>query len=707
MNAAQARQGVASINWNSVSKSIKSSIGAPIIVVSIMAMMVMPLPPLMLDLFFTFNIAFSLIIMMVVIYIMRPLEFGSFPSILLIATLMRLALNIASTRLVLLEGHTGGASAGKVIESFGEFVIGGNYAVGLVVFSILIIINFVVVTKGAGRISEVSARFTLDALPGKQMAIDADLNAGLIQQDEARRRRADVASEAEFYGSMDGSSKFVRGDAIAGLIILFINIIGGLFIGILQHDLEFSQAVEIYVLLTIGDGLVAQIPSLVLSSASAVIITRVSKSENMGEQVISQLFSDPRPLVVTAVVIGAVGLVPGMPNFAFLSMALIAGGAAAWMWYRDNHAPKTEEANSDNKEAGDGSGKPAEQPDLSWDDVKSVDVISVEVGYGLIPLVDVAQGGQLMNRIKGVRKKLSQELGFLVQPVHIADNLSLAPMGYRISICGVSVGSAEIHPNKHLAINPGTVYGELDGVPGEDPAFGLEAVWIDDDQRERAQLLGYTVVDSSTVVATHLSKVLKENSYQLLGHDEVQRLLDKLGENAPRLVEGLVPDTIPLSALVKVLQSLLIEDIPVRDMRTIAETVAEHASVSKDPANLLARVREALGRLIVQRIGGSLPELPIATLAPALEQMLLKVNGADGTPGIGLEPGLADELYKQVRAVSEQQEASGEPCVLVVNPQLRPLMQRLLRSAVKGVKILSFNEIPDDWDIKIVAAVGG
>ena len=707
MNAAQARQGVASINWKSVSKSIRSSIGAPIIVVSIMAMMVMPLPPLMLDLFFTFNIAFSLIIMMVVIYIMRPLEFGSFPSILLIATLMRLALNIASTRLVLLEGHTGGAAAGKVIESFGEFVIGGNYAVGLVVFSILIIINFVVVTKGAGRISEVSARFTLDALPGKQMAIDADLNAGLIQQDEARRRRADVASEAEFYGSMDGSSKFVRGDAIAGLIILFINIIGGLFIGILQHGLDFGQAVEIYVLLTIGDGLVAQIPSLVLSSASAVIITRVSKSENMGEQVISQLFSDPRPLVVTAVVIGAVGLVPGMPNFAFLSMSLIAGGAAAWMWYRDNHGEQKDEAGADQAEASDGSGKPAEQPDLSWDDVKSVDVISVEVGYGLIPLVDVAQGGQLMNRIKGVRKKLSQELGFLVQPVHIADNLSLAPMGYRISICGVTVGDAEIHPNKHLAINPGTVYGELDGVPGEDPAFGLEAVWIEDDQRERAQLLGYTVVDASTVVATHLSKVLKENSYQLLGHDEVQRLLDKLGENAPRLVEGLVPDTIPLSALVKVLQSLLIEDIPVRDMRTIAETVAEHATVSKDPASLLARVREALGRLIVQRIGGNLPELPIATLAPALEQMLLKVNGADGTPGIGLEPGLADELYKQVRAVSEQQEASGEPCVLVVNPQLRPLMQRLLRSAVKGVKILSFNEIPDDWDIKIVAAVGG
>lgn len=703
MNTAQIRQGAASINWNAVLKNIRSGLGAPAIVIAILAMMVMPLPPIALDLFFTFNIAFSLIIMLVVIYVMRPLEFGSFPTILLVATLMRLALNIASTRLVLLEGHTGGASAGKVIESFGNFVIGGNYAVGLVVFAILVIINFVVVTKGAGRISEVSARFTLDALPGKQMAIDADLNAGLIQQDEARQRRADVASEAEFYGSMDGSSKFVRGDAIAGIIILVINIVGGLFIGILQHDLAFGQAVEYYVLLTIGDGLVAQLPSLILSTASAVIITRVSKAEKMGEQVMSQLFSDPRPLIVTAVIIGAVGLVPGMPNFAFLSLALAAGGMATWMWYRDNHMPKEEPA-----EAGESgvAGEPEEPVELSWDDVKSVDVISVEVGYGLISLVDVAQGGQLMSRIKGVRKKLSQELGFLVQPVHIADNLGLDPMAYRISVCGVSVGSAEIHPTKHLAINPGTVYGELEGVPGEDPAFGLEAVWIDDDQRERAQLLGYTVVDASTVVATHLSKALKENAYQLLGHDEVQRLLDKLGESAPRLVEGLVPDTLPLSALVKVLQSLLIEDIPVRDMRTIAETVAEHALVNKDPVSLLARVRESLGRLIVQRIGGDLPELPIATLAPGLEQMLLKVNGSDGIPGIGLEPGLADELYKQVRAISEQQEANGEPCVLVVNPQLRPLMQRLLKSAVKGVKILSFSEIPDDWDIKIVAAVG-
>jgi len=429
--------GVPTVDWRSTATTIGQGIGAPILVIAILAMMVMPLPPLALDLFFTFNIAFSLIILLVVVYVMRPLEFGAFPTVLLVATLMRLALNIASTRVVLLEGHSGAAAAGKVIESFGNFVIGGNYAVGLVVFAILVIINFVVVTKGAGRISEVSARFTLDALPGKQMAIDADLNAGLINQEEARTRRVEVAAEAEFYGSMDGSSKFVRGDAIAGIVILFINIIGGLFIGTLQHGLAFSTAVENYVLLTIGDGLVAQIPSLVLSTAAAVIITRVSKS--------------------------------GLP---------------------DSEA--------------------AESRDLSWDDVKAVDVVGLEVGYGLIPLVDKAQGGQLMNRIKGVRKKLSQEMGFLVQPVHIADNLSLPPSGYRISVLGVAVGESEIHPGKHLAINPGTVYGELDGIAGEDPAFGLPAVWIDDDQRDLAQVRGYTVVDASTVVATHLSKLLSD-----------------------------------------------------------------------------------------------------------------------------------------------------------------------------------------------------
>ena len=695
--------GVPTVDWRSTATTIGQGIGAPILVIAILAMMVMPLPPLALDLFFTFNIAFSLIILLVVVYVMRPLEFGAFPTVLLVATLMRLALNIASTRVVLLEGHSGAAAAGKVIESFGNFVIGGNYAVGLVVFAILVIINFVVVTKGAGRISEVSARFTLDALPGKQMAIDADLNAGLINQEEARTRRVEVAAEAEFYGSMDGSSKFVRGDAIAGIVILFINIIGGLFIGTLQHGLAFSTAVENYVLLTIGDGLVAQIPSLVLSTAAAVIITRVSKSGDMGKQMVGQLFDNPRPLIVTAAILIGVGLVPGMPNFAFLTLGVLAATGAWWLHHKRSRAaevPDSPAADLPDSEA-------AESRDLSWDDVKAVDVVGLEVGYGLIPLVDKAQGGQLMNRIKGVRKKLSQEMGFLVQPVHIADNLSLPPSGYRISVLGVAVGESEIHPGKHLAINPGTVYGELDGIAGEDPAFGLPAVWIDDDQRDLAQVRGYTVVDASTVVATHLSKLLKDNAHKLLGHDEAQQLLDKLAENAPKLVDGLVPDEVPLAVVVRVLQNLLEESVPIRDMRTITEILSANTQLAKDPAALLAQVREGLGRMIVQQVSDKRGDLPIVTLAPAMEQMLLKVQGSDGQPGTGMEPGLAEHLYQELRTVAETQESRGAPTVLAVSPVLRPVLARLLKQAVKSVNVLAFNEIPDDWNVEIVASVGG
>ncbi|MEM6985332.1 MAG: flagellar biosynthesis protein FlhA [Pseudomonadota bacterium] len=691
------------IDWRNTASTVGQGVGAPILVIAILAMMVMPLPPLALDMFFTFNIAFSLIILLVVVYVMRPLEFGAFPTVLLVATLMRLALNIASTRVVLLEGHSGSQAAGKVIESFGNFVIGGNYAVGLVVFAILVIINFVVVTKGAGRISEVSARFTLDALPGKQMAIDADLNAGLINQEEARVRRVEVAAEAEFYGAMDGSSKFVRGDAIAGIVILFINIIGGLCIGTLQHGLDFGTAVENYVLLTIGDGLVAQIPSLVLSTAAAVIITRVSKSGDMGKQMVGQLFDNPRPLIVTAAILLVVGVVPGMPNFAFLTLGVLAASGAAWLHYKRSRKPATPEVADETLPEGES----MEARDLSWDDVKAVDVVGLEVGYGLIPLVDKAQGGQLMNRIKGVRKKLSQELGFLVQPVHIADNLSLSPSAYRISVLGVAVGEAEIHAGKHLAINPGTVYGELDGIAGEDPAFGLPAVWIDDDQRDLAQVRGYTVVDASTVIATHLSKLLKENAHKLLGHDEAQQLLDKLAESAPRLVDGLVPDELSLSVVVRVLQSLLEESVPIRDMRTITEILSANTHLAKDPAALLAQVREGLGRLIVQQVADKRGDLPIVTLTPAMEQMLLKVQGGDGQPGTGLEPGLAEHLYQQLRAVAETQESRGAPTVLAVAPALRPVLARLLRQAVRSVNVLAFNEIPDDWNVEIVASVGG
>ncbi|MEW8262465.1 MAG: flagellar biosynthesis protein FlhA, partial [Candidatus Thiodiazotropha taylori] len=553
-------------------------LGAPLVLLMLLAMLVIPLPPIALDLFFTFNITLSLVVMLVVVYTKRPLEFSVFPSMLLIATLLRLALNVASTRVVLLEGHTGGDAAGKVIEAFGAFVIGGNYAVGLVVFLILVIINFVVVTKGAGRVSEVSARFTLDAMPGKQMAIDADLNSGLIDQDEARARREDVAKEADFYGAMDGASKFVRGDAIAGILILFINIIGGLSIGMAQHDLAFSTALQNYVLLTIGDGLVAQIPSLLLSTSAAIIVTRVASTQDVGGQIISQLFTSPKALAVAASVLLVMGVIPGMPNFAFLTLAAAAAGAAWLIWQRQKE-PEEEMLIEE----------PVEQPeqrDLSWEDVQPVDLVGLEVGYRLIPLVDRNQGGQLMNRIKGVRRKLSQELGFLIPSVHIRDNLDLSPNSYRISLNGVVVAEVEIFPDRELAINPGQVFGQLQGTPTKDPTFGLDAVWIDPEQKDHAQTLGYTVVDASTVVATHLSEILQSQANELLGHEETQQLLDMLARHTPKLVEDLVPKTLSLSVVTKILQNLLSEHVPIRDFRTIAETLAEQSTRTQDPGAL-------------------------------------------------------------------------------------------------------------------------
>ncbi|MEW8271273.1 MAG: flagellar biosynthesis protein FlhA, partial [Candidatus Thiodiazotropha taylori] len=571
-------------------------LGAPLVLLMLLAMLVIPLPPIALDLFFTFNITLSLVVMLVVVYTKRPLEFSVFPSMLLIATLLRLALNVASTRVVLLEGHTGGDAAGKVIEAFGAFVIGGNYAVGLVVFLILVIINFVVVTKGAGRVSEVSARFTLDAMPGKQMAIDADLNSGLIDQDEARARREDVAKEADFYGAMDGASKFVRGDAIAGILILFINIIGGLSIGMAQHDLAFSTALQNYVLLTIGDGLVAQIPSLLLSTSAAIIVTRVASTQDVGGQIISQLFTSPKALAVAASVLLVMGVIPGMPNFAFLTLAAAAAGAAWLIWQRQKE-PEEEMLIEE----------PVEQPeqrDLSWEDVQPVDLVGLEVGYRLIPLVDRNQGGQLMNRIKGVRRKLSQELGFLIPSVHIRDNLDLSPNSYRISLNGVVVAEVEIFPDRELAINPGQVFGQLQGTPTKDPTFGLDAVWIDPEQKDHAQTLGYTVVDASTVVATHLSEILQSQANELLGHEETQQLLDMLARHTPKLVEDLVPKTLSLSVVTKILQNLLSEHVPIRDFRTIAETLAEQSTRTQDPGALTAAVRVALSRGIVQKLIG-------------------------------------------------------------------------------------------------------
>ncbi|NII09180.1 flagellar biosynthesis protein FlhA [Oleiagrimonas sp. C23AA] len=679
--------------------------GAPLAMLVVLGMVMLPLPPFMLDVLFSFNIALSLVILLAVVYVMRPLDFAAFPTVVLGATLLRLALNIASTRVVLLHGHNGPGAAGKVIEAFGEFVIGGNYAVGLVVFAILTIINFVVVTKGATRVSEVTARFTLDAMPGKQMAIDADLNAGLLTQEQARDRRQEVREEADFYGSMDGASKFVRGDATAGILILVINIVGGFFVGMLQHGLSASEAARTYTLLTIGDGLVAQIPGLMLSIAAAVIVTRVSRSQDMGKQVVSQLFGQPKALAVAGVVLIVMGLIPGMPNLAFLLLGGICGGAAYLLDKRRREA--IDQAREQVAKAQAGEETPAaERVELSWDDVTTVDTIGLEVGYRLIPLVDRNQGGELLGRIKSVRRKLSQDLGFLVPSVHIRDNLDLSPTNYRITLLGVPVGESEVHNDRMLAINPGRVHGQLQGIATQDPAFGLEAVWITQSQRDQAQSLGYTVVDPATVVATHLSHILQTHAHELLGHQEVQQLLDRLAESAPKLVEDLVPKRLPLGVVVKVLQNLLAERVPIRNMRGIVESLAEHASQSQDPGTLTAAVRAALGRQIVQEISGLGTEIPVITLAPDLEQILLQSLQGASPAGAAIEPGLAERLQQKVAESAQRQEMSGEPAVLLVAPPLRPWLARFTRHVAPGLHVLAYNEVPDNRRVRVVSALG-
>ena len=683
-------------------KEITNGLGAPLILLAIMGMVILPMPAFLLDILFSFNIALSLVVILVSVFTKKPVEFGIFPFILLVATVLRLALNIASTRVVLLEGHEGGDAAGKVIQAFGEVVIGGNFAVGIVVFAILLIINFKVVTAGAGRISEVSARFTLDAMPGKQMAIDADLNAGFIDSDEARKRREEITAEADFYGSMDGASKFVKGDAVAGMFIMLINVVGGLFIGIIQHDLAFGDAIEIYTLLTIGDGLVAQIPSLLLSVATAIIVTRENDTQEMGV-VMKQQLGNQRAMYVTSGILFVMGIVPGMPHLAFLGFSAAIGGYTYWDQRRSSESKEIATVNETPTEQ---NSKPVEVKELGWDDVQQVDTIGLEVGYRLIPLVDKSQGGELLQRIKGVRKKLSQEIGFLIPPVHIRDNLDLTPNTYSISMMGVAVGEAEISHDDELAINPGQVFGKLDGTPTVDPAFGLEATWIRPEQREHAQTLGYTVVDAATVVATHLSQLLTTNAYQLLGYEEVQQLLDMLAKNNPKLVEGLVPDILPLSTIVRVLQTLLFEGIPIRDLRTIIQTLSEYGVKTQDPDVLVSAVRIALKRLIVQEINGSNREIPVITLAPELEQMLHQSLQAGGEDGAGIEPGLAEKLQVSLTEASQQQELEGEPAILLTSGMLRPVLSRFLKHSITSLHVLSYQEIPDDKQIKIVSAVG-
>jgi flagellar biosynthesis protein FlhA len=688
----------------------RGNLGVPLLLLVMLAMMMLPIPALLLDVFFTFNIALSIVVLLVCVYALRPLDFAVFPTILLVATLLRLALNVASTRVIMLHGQEGHAAAGKVVQAFGEVVIGGNYIVGIVVFAILMIINFVVVTKGAGRISEVSARFTLDAMPGKQMAIDADLNAGLIDQNQAKARRSEVAAEAEFYGSMDGASKFVRGDAIAGLLILFINLIGGILVGMLQHNMPFAEAGKVYALLTIGDGLVAQLPSLLLSTAAAIMVTRASGSEEMGKQIQRQMFASPKALAVSGALMVIMGLVPGMPHMAFITLGGVAGGAAYLLWKKQNEVKVQALAEVQRQqELLPSPARSQETKELGWDDVTPIDMIGLEVGYRLIPLVDRNQGGQLLARIKGVRKKLSQDLGFLMPTVHIRDNLDLAPSAYRLTLMGVILAEAEIYPDRELAINPGQVFGTLNGITAKDPAFGLDAVWIDVNLRSLAQSLGYTVVDASTVVATHLNQILQKHAHELIGHEEVQQLLQVLAKGSPKLAEELVPGILSLSSLLKVLQALLAEQVPVRDIRSIAEAIANNGHRSQDTAALVQAVRVGLSRAIVQSIVGIESELPVITLEPRLEQILLnslQKAGQGQEEGVLLEPSMAEKLQRSLIDAAQRQEMQGQPVILLVAGPVRAMLSRFGRLAIPNLHVLAYQEIPDNKQVTIVATVG-
>ncbi len=690
MNNALTLQAVfSSANWR--------SLAGPLLVIMILAMMILPLPPFLLDILFTFNIALAIMVLLVSLYTKRTLEFAVFPTVLLITTLLRLSLNVASTRVVLLEGHTGPDAAGKVIEAFGHFLVGGNYTVGLVVFVILVVINFVVITKGAGRIAEVSARFTLDAMPGKQMAIDADLNAGLIGEDAARKRRAEISQEADFYGSMDGASKFVRGDAIAGIMIMLINIVGGLVIGVLQHNMDLAAAARNYTLLAVGDGLVAQIPALVISTAAGIVMSRVATDEDLGQQMLGQLFSRPQVLMLTAGILGIMGLIPGMPHFAFLLLALLLGGLAYVVSHRaaaPEQLPREE--------------VPAMGiQDASWEDVAPVDILGLEVGYRLIPLVDKAQDGDLLKRINGARKKFAQEVGFLPPAVHIRDNLELRPNAYRITLKGAEVGHGEAYGGMYLAINPGRVTAALPGTATQDPAFGLPAVWVEAALRDQAQTQGYTVVDASTVVTTHLNHLMHNHAAELLGRQELQALLDHLGRHAPKLVEDLVPKLLPLSTLQKVLHNLLEESVHIRDMRTIVEILAEHAPRTQDATELTAVTRNALGRAIVQQFYPAGTDLQVMSLNHDLESILMQAVQSSTVSGAGIEPGLADTLLKEAGAAAQRQEQLGLPVVLLVPAQIRVLLSRFLRRAIPQLKVISHSEVPDSRSIKVTSIAGG
>ncbi len=673
-------------------------LAAPVLILMILAMMVLPLPAFVLDLLFTFNIAISILVLLVAVNTQKTLDFSVFPTVLLVTTLLRLSLNVASTRIVMIDGHKGPDAAGKVIEAFGHFLVGGNFAVGIMVFLILTVINFVVITKGAGRVAEVAARFTLDAMPGKQMAIDADLNAGLIGEDEARKRRSDISRESEFFGSMDGASKFVRGDAVAGIVIMLINLAGGLIVGVAQHNMEIAMAAKNYTLLTIGDGLVAQIPGLIISIAAGMVVTRVSDDRDIGQQVVGQMFRNGKALAITAGIIGILGLIPGMPNLVFLSLAGVIGWLGWTMMQAERRSVETPVTVAPTPVQ--------ESVDATWNDVAPLDVLGLEVGYRLIPLVDKSQDGELLRRIRGIRKKFAQEVGFLVSPVHIRDNLELKPNVYRILLKGVEVGQGEAFVGQFLAINPGRVAGTVNGTTTKDPAFGLPATWIDAGQREQAQAYGYTVVDASTVIATHLNHLILTHAAELLGRQEVQQLIDHLQKEIPKLVEDLVPKVVPLGVLQKVLQNLLEEGVHIRDTRTIIETMAEHAVRTQNADDLSTQVRNALGRAIVQQLFPGSGEMQVMSLDPTLERLLSQAVAGNGG-NTSFEPGLADTLVRETAAAAQRQEGLGLPAVLLVPASLRLLLSRFLRRTVPQLKVLAHNEVPENRIIKMTSIIGG
>ncbi|KQW69753.1 flagellar biosynthesis protein FlhA [Methylibium sp. Root1272] len=687
--------------WLGPNARMIRSLAVPLLVLMVLAMMVLPLPPLALDLLFTFNIALALMVMMVSAYMVKPLDFSAFPAVILLTTLLRLSLNVASSRVVLMEGHTGPGAAGAVIESFGHFLIGGNFAVGIIVFAILVVINFIVVTKGAERIAEVGARFTLDAMPGKQMAIDADLNAGLIDEKEAKRRRLEVGNEAEFFGSMDGASKFVRGDAIAGMLILFINIVGGFIIGVVQHDLSAGKAADSYILLAIGDALVAQIPALLISVAAAMVVSRVGKEQDVGEQIMGQMFKTPKSMGIVAGVIGLLGVIPGMPHFVFLLIASALGYIAWLMHQREQRAklapPRPAAA------AG-----PAPDAEASWDDLQPVDTLGLEVGYRLIALVDKERQGDLMTRIKGVRRKFAQDVGFLPPSVHIRDNLELRPSMYRLTLRGAVIGEGEAFPGMLMAINPGHASTPLIGTTTTDPAFGLPATWIEERQREAAQMAGYTVVDCSTVVATHLSHLMQVNAARLLGRVETQQLVEHVTKLAPKLIEDVVPKMVPIAALQKLLQLLLEEGVHIRDMRSVVEALAEHVganpNLANDPQELSRRIRVALAPSIVQQIYGPVRELEVIAIEPDLERLLSQALASQNGPV--LDPSMADILTRSAADSAKRQEDLGHPACLLVPDAIRVPIARLLKRAAPRLRVLSHSEIPDTHSIRIGSIIG-